>query len=81
MVSMKWQIHKAKTRFGQMLAHTLRGSPQMVVRQGKPVAVLISVDEYRRLCTSAKTFNALLASAPLQGTEIKGRSTQNRTCD
>jgi hypothetical protein len=33
--------------------------------------VLVPVDEYRRLRTGSKNFKTLLASAPLEGVEIR----------
>jgi prevent-host-death family protein len=70
---MKWQIQEAKARFSEMVERTLREGPQIVTRHGKPVAVLVKAEQYRRLRAGNKTFKALLASAPLQGVEI-GRS-------
>jgi Antitoxin Phd_YefM, type II toxin-antitoxin system len=37
-----------------------------VTRHGKPVAVVIPVEEYRRLRTRGKSLKALLAAAPLE---------------
>jgi prevent-host-death family protein len=68
---MNWQIQEAKARFSEMVDRTLKEGPQTVTRHGKPVAVLVPVDEYRRLRTGGRTFKALLASAPLEGVEIR----------
>jgi prevent-host-death family protein len=54
-----------------MVERTLKEGPQTVTRHGKPVAVLLPADEYRRLRTGGKTFKALLAAAPLEGVEIR----------
>lgn len=71
LTSMKWQIHEAKARFGEMVKRTLREGPQTVTRRGEPVAVLVGAEEYKRLSPSAKSFKTLLASASLQGVEIR----------
>ena len=68
---MNWQIQEAKARFSELVDRTLKEGPQTVTRHGKPVAVLVPVDEYRRLRTGGRTFKALLASAPLEGVEIR----------
>lgn len=70
---MYWQIQEAKAHFSELVERTLKEGPQTLTRHGKPVAVLIPADEYRRLRTRGKSFKALLASAPLEGVEI-GRS-------
>ena len=68
---MKWQIQEAKARFSEIIERTLREGPQTITRPGKPVAVLIKVDEYRRLRAGGKTLKALLASVPLAGVDIR----------
>ena len=76
---MKWQIQEAKARFSEMVERTLKEGPQTVTRHGKPVAVLVKADQYRRLRAGGKTFKALLASAPLHGLEIRRSRERART--
>ena len=78
---MNWQIQEAKARFSEMVDRTLKEGPQTVTRHGKPVAVLVPVDEYRRLRTGGRTFKALLASAPLEGVEIRRTRDMGRIVD
>jgi len=68
---MRWQIHEAKARFSEMVKRALREGPQTVTRRGEPVAVLVRADEYQHLRSGRKSFKTLLASAPLQGVEIR----------
>jgi len=68
---MRWQIQEAKARFSEMVERTLREGPQTVTRRGKPVAVLVRADQYQRLRAGGKPFKALLASAPLEGVEMR----------
>jgi antitoxin Phd len=67
---MDWQIQEAKARFSEMVERTLKEGPQTVTRHGKPVAVLVPAEEYRRLRTGGN-FKGLPASAPLKGVEIR----------
>ncbi len=78
---MNWQIQEAKARFSEMVERTLKEGPQTVTRHGKPVAVLVPVDEYRRLRTGGKSFKTLLASAPLEGVEIRRSRDTGRIVD
>jgi antitoxin Phd len=78
---MKWQIQEAKARFSEMVDRTLREGPQTVTRHGKPVAVLIKAEQYQRLRAGGKTFKALLASAPLEGVEIRRSRDTGRIID
>jgi antitoxin (DNA-binding transcriptional repressor) of toxin-antitoxin stability system len=52
-----------------------------VTRHGKPVAVLVPANEYRRLRTGGRSFKAMLASAPLQGVEITRSRDTGRVVD
>jgi len=65
-----WQVQQAKAKFSELLDRTLREGAQTVTRHGKPVAVLVPVEEYRRLCRRGKSLKDLLAAAPLEGLKI-----------
>ncbi len=78
---MDWQIQEAKARFSEMVRRTLKEGAQTVTRHGQPVAVLVPADEYRRLRSGGKSFKTLLASAPLEGIEIRRSRDTGRTID
>jgi antitoxin Phd len=78
---MNWQIQEAKARFSEMVERALKEGPQTVTRRGKPVVVVVPADIYRRLRTGGKSFKALLASAPLQGVEIRRSRDTGRVVD
>ena len=50
-----WQVQEAKARFSEMLESTASEGPQVVTKRGVEAAVLISVDEWRRLERLART--------------------------
>jgi prevent-host-death family protein len=76
-----WQIQTAKARFSELVERTLREGPQIVTRRGKPVAVMVPVEQYRRLRTGGRSLKALLAAAPLQGVKIRRSRDRGRTVD
>jgi len=45
----KWQLQDAKARFSELIDDTLKKGPQMVTRRGVDTAVVVSVEEWRRL--------------------------------
>ena len=49
-----WQLQDAKNRFSAVVDAALTGEPQEVTRRGKPVVVVIAVDEYERLRRAEK---------------------------
>jgi len=49
-----WPIQDAKARFSEFLETCLADGPQMVTKRGQEAAVLVPVDEWRRLQTAAR---------------------------
>ena len=49
-----WPVQDAKARFGDFLDACLLEGPQMVTRRGTETAVLVSVQEWRRLQSAAR---------------------------
>ena len=45
----KWQLQDAKARFSELIDDTLAKGPQLVTRRGLDTAVVVSVEEWRRL--------------------------------
>ena len=46
---MMWREHEAKARFGEFLEASVREGPQTVMRRGVEMAVLVPVEQWRRL--------------------------------
>ena len=61
-----WQVQDAKARFSEFLDATIKKGPQVVTRRGVKTAVLVPIDDWRRLQRSARpTLKELLfAEAP-----------------
>ncbi|MFT3719168.1 type II toxin-antitoxin system Phd/YefM family antitoxin [Pseudorhodoferax sp.] len=49
-----WPIQDAKARFSEFLETCLAEGPQMVTKRGTEAAVLVSVEEWRRLQAAAR---------------------------
>lgn len=50
----RWAVQDAKARFSEFLDASLEEGPQIVTRRGVEAAVLIPVEEWRRLRVSAR---------------------------
>lgn len=46
---MHWQVQEAKQRFSEMLRAAESDGPQTITRHGDAVAVVIDINEYRKL--------------------------------
>ena len=44
-----WQVQSAKARFSEFLDASLREGPQIVTRRGVETAVLVPIEQWRRL--------------------------------
>lgn len=56
-----WQVQDAKARFSEFLEASLAEGPQVVTRRGVEAAVLVPINEWRRLQRAARpTFKELL---------------------
>jgi prevent-host-death family protein len=51
---MAWQVYDAKARFSEFLDATLKEGPQIITKRGVEAAVLISIEEWKRLKGSAR---------------------------
>ncbi|MEM6445435.1 MAG: type II toxin-antitoxin system Phd/YefM family antitoxin [Cyanobacteria bacterium J06642_2] len=49
-----WPVQDAKAKFSKLLDSCLSEGPQMVTKRGKETAVLVSVEEWRRLQAASR---------------------------
>ena len=63
-----WPVQDAKARFSEFLETCLAQGPQMVTKRGSEAAVLVPVDEWRRLQMAARpSLKELLLSDHARG--------------
>ena len=48
-MSMKWPVHDAKSRFSELLDTAITEGPQIVTKRGVETAVLLPIEQWRRL--------------------------------
>ncbi len=61
-----WQVQEAKARFGKLLETSLAEGPQIVAKRGVETAVLVPIEQWRRLerMTRPDLKDLLLAPEP-----------------
>jgi antitoxin Phd len=71
----RWPVQDAKTRFSELLEASLSEGPQIVTRRGMEAAVLLPVQEWRRLQESARPSlkQLLLRESPRAEIPVPGR--------
>ena len=63
-----WPVQDAKARFSEFLKACMAEGPQMVTKRGAEAAVLVPVDEWRRLQAAARpSLKQLLLSDEARG--------------
>jgi len=63
-----WPVQDAKARFSELLETCMGEGPQMVTKRGNAAAVLVPVDEWRRLQAAARpSLKQLLLSDEARG--------------
>ena len=70
----EWSMQDARAGFDALIDDALAGEPQHITRRGQPVAVVLAMDEYERLCrlegAGAPTLVELLVSIPQDDREF-----------
>ncbi len=63
-----WPVQDAKARFSEMLEDCLKHGPQLVTKRGSDAAVLVPIEEWRRLRGApVRTLKDLLLSEEARG--------------
>ena len=75
-----WPVQDAKARFSELLRASLTAGPQIVTMRGIEAAVLVSVEQWRRLQAQARPGlkALLLAPAPRGELAVPPRGRQRR---
>ena len=75
-----WSVAVAKARFSE-LVEKAAAAPQTVTRNGKPVAVVVSIDEWARKTRRKGTLVDFLMKSPLRGADIDLERVRGRPRD
>ena len=65
-----WTVANAKARFSELIDKAKSEGPQTVTRNGKPAAVLVSVEEWEKKTAPKGTLLEFLQNSPLRGADL-----------
>lgn len=65
-----WTVADAKARFSEVIENARHGTPQFITKNGRPAAVLLSIEEWERRTARSASLAEFLLSSPLRGTEL-----------
>jgi prevent-host-death family protein len=61
---MAWQLQEAKQRFSEVVRQAVDDGPQVVTRHGEEVAVVVGIDDFRRMSGERADLRDHLLSGP-----------------
>jgi prevent-host-death family protein len=65
-----WQLQEAKNKFSKVVDNALHDGPQIITKHGTEVAVVLSVEEYRKLTVARKSLSNFFQESPLSGVDL-----------
>ncbi len=65
-----WTVAVAKARLSEVIERA-QAEPQVITRNGKPSAIVVSIDEWTRKTARKGTLAEFLLASPLRGGEVE----------
>lgn len=66
----EWQLQEAKNRLSQVVDSALHDGPQTITLRGKPAAVVVSFEEYKKLTLPRTGLASFFRESPLHCAEL-----------
>jgi prevent-host-death family protein len=66
-----WTVADAKAKFSELLERAQSQGPQMITRNGRDTAVVVSAEEWRRKSERSGNLAEFFASSPLRGSRAR----------
>lgn len=66
-----WQIQDAKNKFSQVVGEAVKNGPQIVTKHGEATAVILSVQDFKKLQQNRSSITEFFQSSPLVGVELE----------
>jgi prevent-host-death family protein len=70
---MSWQLQEAKNKLSEVVDRALKDGPQEITRHGKKTAVIISMQEYKKLKNQKGNLADFFRKSPLSGIDFDRR--------
>jgi prevent-host-death family protein len=66
----KVSIFEGKNKFSKIVDEASKGEPQIITKNGKDTAVVISIEEYKQLKARKQSLSEFLLSSPWRGADL-----------
>jgi prevent-host-death family protein len=71
-------VYEGKNKFSKLVESAARGEPQVITKNGKETAVVISIEEYKRLKAKERPLSEFLLDNPARKFGIELDLTRSR---
>ena len=79
---MTWQIQEAKNKLSEVVETSIRSGPQIITRHGHNTAVIISMEDYKRLVNPKNSLKKTLMSTGFDSLDLsRDRSDTGRASE
>ena len=68
---MLWPLQDHQDRLNQVVEEARRSGPQVITRDGQEMAIVLMIEEYRRLRPPVENLADFLRHSPLRGSGIR----------
>jgi antitoxin Phd len=68
---MNWPLKDQSDRLKQVVDEARRSGPQVITAEGQETAVVLSIEDYRRLQPPSENLADFLMNSPLRGSGIR----------
>ena len=68
---MLWSLQDHQDRLNQVVEEARRSGPQVITRDGQEMAIVLTIEEYRRLQPPTDNLADFLRDSPLRGSGIR----------
>jgi prevent-host-death family protein len=65
-----WQLQDAKNKLSEVVDRAIAEGPQVLTRRGREAAVVVSIDDFKRLTRPEDSLVSFLRRSPLMGVEL-----------
>lgn len=67
---MNWALQEQQDRLNKVVDEARRSGPQIVTQRGEETAVVLSIEEYRKLAARPESLLEFFQNSPLRGVEL-----------
>ncbi len=76
-----WPVADAKARLSELIDKALTAGPQVITRNGRPTAVLVSAEEWQRKARRRGNLAEFFANSPLRDSGLRVKRPTDRPRD